>query len=169
MSSPEYLKQELDTILSAFINLGYPAFFIKGVISEAKTKYLVSAPAPRQPTPATGIRMLSFPYHPELRSLNASIRASNHRIVVTSSNNIGRAVVSKRGTQVASAYRSGVNSIDFLASGPQLTYYGKSLDFNSRITTHVRYYRENKASSALVKHVQEFLGYAFNPREARLI
>ena len=112
LSSPEYLKHKLDIILSAFINLGYPAFVIRGVISEAKTKYLSSDPAPRQLIPDTGMRTLSFPFHTELRTLNASIRTSNHRIVFTSSNTIGRAVVSKRGTQAASAYhRSGVYSL----------------------------------------------------------
>ena len=70
-------------------------------------------------------------------------------------------MVSKRGTQAASAYhRSGVYSIDCLAPNYQLAYYGRSMDFNTRINTH--------ASSALVKHVREFPGHGFNPREVRL-
>ena len=139
MSSPEYLKQELDTIHSAFINLGYPAFVIRGVISEAKTKYLASDPAPRQPTPDTGMKTLSFPFHTELRTLNASIRTSNHRIVLTLSNTIGSTVVWKRGTQAASAYhRSGVYSIDCMAPDCQLAHYGRSMDVNTRINTHAR-------------------------------
>ena len=43
------------------------------------------------------------------------------------------------------------------------------MDFNARITKHASDYRNNLASSALVKHVQEFPGHAFNPWNARLI
>ena len=114
--------------------------------------------------------MLRFPFQDDLDTLNASIRTSKHRIVFTSSNTIGRAVVSKRGTQVASTYhRSGVYTIDCLTPDCQLTYYGRSMDFNARITKHRNDYRSNLSSSALVKHVQDFPGHGFNPGNARLI
>ena len=43
------------------------------------------------------------------------------------------------------------------------------MDFNARITKHASDYRNNLASSDLVKHVREFPGHAFNPWKARLI
>ena len=170
ISSPEFLQQELDIIYSAFSSLGYPKFVIRGAISEAKTKYLTSGTASRQPTTETEFITLSFPFHTELESLNASIRASKHRIVFTSSNSIGRAVVSKRGSQVAATYqRSGVYAIDCLTPDCQLTYYGRSMELNTRIASHTNDYRTNLQSSALVKHVQDFPGHSFNPGNTRLI
>ena len=170
VSSPEFLQQELDIIYSAFSSLGYPKFVIRGAISEAKTKYLTSGTASRQPTTETEFITLSFPFHTELESLNASIRASKHRIVFTSSNSIGRAVVSKRGSQVAATYqRSGVYAIDCLTPDCQLTYYGRSMELDTRIASHAKDYRTNLQSSALVKHVQDFPGHSFNPGNTRLI
>ena len=78
VSSPEFLKQELDIIHSAFTKLGYPAFVIRGVISEAKSKYLASEPTSRRLTPDPAFRTLSFLFHEELEPLNSSIRASKH-------------------------------------------------------------------------------------------
>ena len=168
--SPEFLKQELDIIYSAFNSLGYPTFVIRGIISEARTKYLSTDSTGRSPTPDTGITTLKFPFQDELDSLNASIRNSKHRIVFTSSNTIGRSVVSKRGTQAASTYhRSGVYTIDCLDTDCQMTYFGRSMDFNQRIAKHKTDYRTNLESSALVKHAQNFPGHGFNPGNAKLI
>ena len=168
--SPEFLKQELDVIYSAFNSLGYPTFVIRGIISEARTKFLSTDSVGRSTTPDTGFTTLRFPFHDELDSLNASIRNSKHRIVFTSSNTTGRAVVSKRGTQVASTYhRSGVYTIDCLDTDCQMTYFGRSMDLKSRITKHKTDYRTNLESSALVKHAQDFPGHGFNPGNARLI
>ena len=168
--APNFSNRELDIIHSAFTKLGYPAFVIRGVISEAKTKYLASEPTSRQPTPDPAFRTLSFPFHENLSPLNTSIRASKHRTVFTSSNTIGRAVVSKRGTHAVSAsHRSGVYAIDCLTPDCPLAYYGRSMDLNARITTHARDYRNNSVASALIKHVQQFPGHAFNPWNTRLI
>ena len=79
-------------------------------------------------------------------------------------------MVSKRGTQAASAYhRSGVYAIDCLTPDCPLAYYGRSMDLNTRINTHVRDYGNNSVDSALIKHVQQFPGHAFNPGNTRLI
>ena len=43
------------------------------------------------------------------------------------------------------------------------------MDLNTRINTHVRDYGNNSADSALIKHVQQFPGHAFNPGNTRLI
>ena len=174
LSSPEYLEPELQIVTNAFKKLCYPEFFIRRVLSETKTKHLSSPPSP-SPQPDTNIPgsrviTLVFPYHSDLAALNYVLKDTMYRFVFTSSNTIGRNVVTKRGVDAASSHQqSGVYAIRCQKQGCGRAYYGRSTQADSRFNDHINDYRNNNLNSALIKHVREFPGHSFAPEAAQVI
>ena len=124
-------------------------------------------------TPAPQIlrtcKKVSF-FPPDLSPLNPVIRESGYRFIFTSSNTVGRNVVSKRGRDAASSHQpSGVYIIECKFPGCHQHYYGRSLQFSMRTTQHVNDYNARDPTKPLWKHCMEYPGHTFSPAEARIL
>ena len=111
ISSPEHLQEELDILWAAFRSIGYPHSFIREALSIAKTRFYatLSTTSPPSSPAFFHCQTVVLPYQPAFTNLKRYMRASNFKIVYSSSNSIGRAVVCKKGSARNTTYhRSGV-------------------------------------------------------------
>ena len=176
LSSSEHLQSEFDILWAAFRRIGYPHFFIREALSAAKTRFYASPPelsnSPIANPPITRqSKTISFPYHPTFSKLTPFMKASNFKLVFSSSDSIGKAVVNKKGrVKTSTQDRSGVYHIPCLP-GCDKSYYGRTQKpLHQRIHEHRQDINANiDDGKGMITHTKSHPGHHFNLSAARLV
>ena len=182
LSSDVHLQAELDILWAAFIQLGYPNFYIRDALSAAKTKFYASPPlnistsstsTDISETPISKTTVIPLPFTTVNDPSKKHINRTKYKLASTSRNSIGKVVIQKRGKSKGSTHQlAGVYMIPLVptSTGTNLPYIGRTnRTLNERLSEHRNAIANGSTFCAMVKHVQNNPGHKYDLKAARII
>ena len=168
MSSPCHLDTELDTLRTSFKKLGYPDYYIKGALSNARTKF-ISGPTVREFSRDRKIPIF-VPYDPYFVSLKQFLYKSAYELIFTYRNNTRNLVVRRRESGGGPLQPSGVYHVPCTCADCSMDYYGRtSKPYDVRMGEHMKDIRNLNCNNSMVKHMLENPGHGFNLDSAEIL
>ena len=136
MSSPCHLDTELYTLRTSFKKLGYPDYYIKGALSNARTKF-ISGPTVREFSRDRKIPIF-VPYDPYFVLLKQFLYKSAYELIFTYRNNTRNLVVRRRESGGGPLQPSGVYHVPCTCENCNMDYYGRtSKPYDVRMSEHM--------------------------------
>ena len=157
---PEFLDQEFEHIFDSFKRLGYPKHILQQSLSKAKRSYFTGSPEHNHNN-----RILKFPYHPQLLTLQHLLRHQNINLVFTQNNTLKRNLVKNSNPK----YTQNTGIYIIPCSDCNQVYVGETgRDLDVRVREHKYACRTGAPNSAVARHTLDD-GHRINFKEAAIV